>query len=122
MLSEILCGASKRYEKYKRIILSKIYYISLIQKVDIVVIDEHINAYQPRADIKKIAIERGEPIPVVFIPRKPHPNGLLAYITATYIKHPTKKNAVLPYVLDIFYHLQTGDVNPFKAIYLFMNK
>jgi len=32
--------------------------------------------------VKKKAEETGTPIPVVFMPRKPHPNGLLNYMVS----------------------------------------
>ena len=36
----------------------------------------------------------GEPIPVVFIPRKPHPNGLEIFLSVTYIDNPIDNKKV----------------------------
>lgn len=57
----------------------------------------------------------------MYIPRKPHPNGLLEYIFATYIENPVKKDSVLPYAIHIMPHLQVGDVNPINAILQFLS-
>lgn len=74
----------------------------------------------------------GKFIPVVFIPRKPHPNGLLIYLVVTYIINPlysSKKrqsnpswahagkdkkfrNHFLPIIVDIIPHLKASDTNP----------
>lgn len=47
----------------------------------IVAHDETVFSYQPAKNTKKAAEEGLDPIPLVFIPRKPHPNGLLSYLT-----------------------------------------
>lgn len=43
--------------------------------------DETVFAYQPAKRTKKVAEDALDPIPLVYIPRKPHPNGLLSYMT-----------------------------------------
>jgi hypothetical protein len=50
-------------------------FIGFVSGVQLVVIDEFVMAYQPRKEVKAATEIKGEPIPVVFIPRKPHPNG-----------------------------------------------
>lgn len=87
-----------------------------------VTVDEHMNEYQPTKEIKSKADEDGEPIPVVYIPRKPHPNGLLEYILATYIDNPIRTDSVLPYVVDIIPHLQVGDVSPVSSVIDFLSR
>ena len=81
-----------------------------------------INSYQPSAEVKKIYMTKGEPIPVVYIPRKPHPNGLLNYLSATFIKHPRKINRILPFILIVKPHLKERDSAPQDAIRDFMLK
>jgi len=44
------------------------------------VFDEQLVGYQPSPQVKKRAEQQGYPIPVVYIPRKPNPNGLLMYL------------------------------------------
>ena len=63
----------------------------------------------------------GETIPVVFIPRKPHPNGLLLYLCATFINHPYE-NTKLPYILDILPHLKSCDISPHSALNDFLKR
>lgn len=48
--------------------------------MEVITFDEQVVGYQPAPETKKKAEAMGYPIPVVFIPRKPHPNGLLFYI------------------------------------------
>jgi len=54
--------------------------------------------YQPSHEMKEKAVINGEPIPVIYIPRKPHPNGLLAYISATFLPHPGGKKSIIPHL------------------------
>ena len=42
-----------------------------------ITIDETMIEYQPSSIVKENAGNNEEPIPVLFIPRKPHPNGLV---------------------------------------------
>lgn len=44
-----------------------------------VAFDESMIGYQPGKQAKEAASAQGKPIPTRFIPRKPHPNGLLLY-------------------------------------------
>lgn len=77
--------------------------------------DESTIAYQPSFGVKVRAEKRGEPIPVMFIKRKPHPNCLVIYQSMTYIEHPIR-NSKLPFIVDMLPHLQVGDVNPILAV------
>jgi len=52
--------------------------------VSIVAIDESVIAYQPSHEAKMQAEKDGAPIPVVYIPRKPHPNGLECFLGCTW--------------------------------------
>lgn len=62
----------------------------------VVCFDESIYGYQPRKKTKATAeqkvffhilsayfIHQGNPVPTVYIPRKPHPNGLLNWVCAS---------------------------------------
>lgn len=50
--------------------------------------DESVLAYQPGKEAKTAADKKGQPIPVVHIPRKPNPNGLMLYQATTMVSHP----------------------------------
>ena len=79
-------------------------------------------AYHPSSIVKKKAELNEEPIPVVYIPRKPHPNGLLLYQAMSFIKHPTKSNSVLPFILDTLPHLQVGDINACQTVEMIISR
>lgn len=64
-----------------------------------VVVDESIYEYEVKSYIKKKYEDEKDPIPHHYIPRKPHPNGLLSWTVATKSFH-TK----LTYILDIIPH------------------
>jgi glycine cleavage system protein P-like pyridoxal-binding family len=49
-----------------------------------VAIDESLYEYQPARSTQKIFEEMRDPIPLVYIPRKPHKNGLLNYQVNVY--------------------------------------
>jgi len=72
--------------------------------------------------VKNNAEKEGEPIPVKFIPRKPHPNGLLEYILASYITHPCRSNSILPIILDIVPHVKMCDYSPTEAAIILKNR
>jgi hypothetical protein len=55
----------------------------MIEEVLFAVCDEHLNAYQPRSETKKKA-EKNEPIPVVFMPRKPHPQWFIDVLASNW--------------------------------------
>ena len=59
-----------------------------IVKLGPVVVDETVVRYQPGHEAKSKANKKGAPIPVVHIPRKPNPNGLLLYQATTMVLHP----------------------------------
>ena len=87
----------------------------MIELIEIVTFDESIIAYQPSSEVKARA-NQIEPIPVVYIPRKPHPNGLLLYQGATYIQHPLNPTKKLPYLVETLPHLQVGDIAPIENV------
>jgi hypothetical protein len=60
---------------------------SFIKNVSLVTVDETLVAYQPSPKKKQQAESLGEPIPVIYIPRKPHPNGLEAFLLVSYVPH-----------------------------------
>lgn len=64
-----------------------------------VTVDESIYAYEVRSGTKQKYVDDHDAIPLHFIPRKPHKNGLFAWVMATK-SYETNK----PYVLDIIPH------------------
>jgi hypothetical protein len=84
-------------------------------------IDESLIGYQPSEEVKKRNENQGHPIPVSYIPRKPHSNGLLNYILTTTVEHPMNEKG-LPYILDILPHLQQGDCSPHLALKKFLDR
>lgn len=77
-------------------------------------------SYQPSKKKKQEAIKNEEPIPLIYIPRKPHPNGLLSYMMATYFEFDSIRS--LPYILDFQVHLKVGDVSPQTVVSGFINR
>jgi hypothetical protein len=71
--------------------------------------------------VKKKAEEREEPIPVQFIPRKPHPNCLLLYALSCLVKHSFKEKGI-PFILDILPHLKAGDTAAHDTLFQFQNR
>ena len=69
-------------------------FFSHIDNISVIAIDEAVLAYQPSSQVKEKAKMNGEPIPVVFIPRKPHPNGLEIFLSVTYIDNPIDNKKV----------------------------
>ena len=95
---------------------------SHIDPIPVVTVDESVIAYQPSAQVKKQGDQSREPIPVVFLPRKPHPNGLETFLAVTPVDHPGKPRRGLPYILDIHPHLRVGDCSPQQIVKLFMQR
>ena len=100
---------------------------SVIERIHLVTFDESILAYQPSHNAKVIADAKGEPIPVVFIKRKPHPNGLELFLFSSFINHPhdhplNGSIRKMPYIVDCLPHLQVGDVASNNAFALFRNR
>jgi hypothetical protein len=124
-MSSLLITAARRYTH----LFTK---ASFLEKVGIVTIDESLIGYQPSDEAKKREDANGNPIPVVFIPRKPHPNGLIFYTVCSYLPNPlyskkyreqdplwikkkkTKKfrNHFLPVIVDFFPHVTCNDISP----------
>lgn len=87
-----------------------------VSQVSVITIDESVIGYQPSPVVKAKAANSLEPIPVVWIPRKPHPNGLENFLAVTMVEHPAKVNGGLPYILDIIPHLRPNDIAPADAV------
>jgi hypothetical protein len=117
-LTNILVSSIKRYN-----IFSYINYYSLLESVHLAVIDEGLIAYNPSIEVMKKREQEGEPIPKVYIPRKPHPNGLLAYILATYVKNPNsnEEDKKLPLIIDLLPRVKC-DLSPFDAFTKFIDR
>ena len=88
----------------------------MINSVDLITVDESVIEYQPCLQKKKKSEEMGEVIPVVYIPRKPHPNGLLLYLSCSWLPHPIYVNSAIPVIIDLIPHLKPHDVSPSIAI------
>jgi len=78
--------------------------------------------YQPSATVKEAMDLSGEPIPVTFIERKPHPNGLLAYLLSSYVVHPRDSSKKLPFIVDYLPYLQVDDINDGNVLQHIMNR
>lgn len=61
-----------------------------VEEVNIAVVDEGVLDYQPRSSTKIKASEKETPIPVVHIPRKPHPNGLEVFFSGNWCRSSLK--------------------------------
>ena len=90
--------------------------------IQVVTVDESVIAYQPSAQVKKQADQLGEPIPVEFLPMRPHPNGLETFLAVTPVDHPGKPRRGLPYILDIHPHLRVRDCSSQQIVRLFMQR
>lgn len=113
----------KNFARFHNIIFALMQlFVSIIESLSVAVIDESVIGYQPRLEVKQKAELNGEPIPVTYIPRKPHPNGLLIYLACTFISHPTKLNSKLPYIIDIWSHLKVGDIGPQTAFMAILDR
>jgi len=89
-----------------------------VSAVSVVTVDESVIGYIPNSIKKEGAETNGEPISVTYISRKPHPNGLLIYGLASYVKHPKPsiEESELPFVLNLRPHLKVGDAGAHSAI------
>ena len=93
-----------------------------LSDVFVVTGDEGVGEYQPNRNTKQAAEAMGIPVPVVFIPRKPHPNGLLFYFLCTYVENPVGGGEKLPYIMQMKPHLVQGDCTPVEVIKEFLAK
>jgi hypothetical protein len=75
-----------------------------------VAVDETLYSYQPDSKTKEAAAAAGDRIPLVYIPRKPHKNGLLVYHMAC-----KSEKTEQPYLLDIEPRLSEPSVSPREA-------
>jgi hypothetical protein len=96
--------------------LNFIYSFRIIEDIHVISIDESMVEYHPSANKKCKLSDSGEPIPVVFIQRKPHPNGLLLYEAVTYVEHPAKNDRVLPFIVDMVPHIRMNDCSPIEVV------
>jgi hypothetical protein len=83
----------------------------------IVTFDETIFEFQPGSKSKEDAEKNRDPIPVVFIPSKPHPNGLLCYFFGVRMQ-----NTLLPYMFDLEPHISFPQVSPQGALLNCINR
>lgn len=82
----------------------------------LVVLDETLYEYQPSAETRSEFERNLDPIPVVFIPRKPHQHGLLNYQLVT-----RSSRTRLPYVID-FEPKITLEVTPRSAMFSIVSR
>jgi len=95
--------------------------ISFVLPSHTVCLDEAVWGYLPKKKTKQKADESGRPIPVVFIPKKPHLHGFLVYFLVIYFQYPHTSRRFL-YVIDMMVHHSTGDVSPNKAVRYFLER
>lgn len=76
-----------------------------------VVFDETVFAYQPSKTVKAKQKELKDEIPTVYIPRKPHPNGLMVYNVAT-----VSDRTGLPYILAMYPFFKFPQLSPREAL------
>jgi len=95
---------------------------ALVRDVSFCLIDESVVQYQPSKDAKKKAEQALEPIPTVYIPRKPHPNGLELFLATTSMPHPLSSEKKMAYILDILPVCRVGDSAPLAAFRKFVDR
>ncbi len=83
----------------------------------VMTIDECIYAYQVSPIKKDRAKDSADQIPVVFIPRKPHRNGLLNYKGVV-----CSGKTGLPFMLDFEPHVQFPQITPREALRSIVNR
>lgn len=88
----------------------------------ILTVDETLYAYVPSSPIKRIHELNGDPIPLVYIPRKPRPNGLLNYCLAASFINPWNTNETLPFIIDMVPYLSQPPPGHFDVVRLFMQR
>jgi hypothetical protein len=93
-----------------------------IEQTKVCTIDEAVIGYQPSSKTKDKACEEGAPIPTVYMPRKPHPNGLLSHLLCCSIPNPIVANETIPFVLDIIPHLEMHDYSAKEVVEAFMDR
>ena len=73
--------------------------------------DELLIGYQSSKQVKERSETIGEPIPIVYIPRKPHPIGVLNYLLISFVDDPIKSGKKRPEILDLQPHIKSGDTS-----------
>ena len=81
-----------------------------------------MNKYHPSPTIKSKAKQIEEPIPVMYILYKPHSNGLLEYLSTSFITHPVHTNSTIPIIINMLPHVKVGDCTPVKATKTFKKR
>lgn len=78
-----------------------------VHNVAIVTVDETVVGYRPSHASREKARLTGHAIPLVYIKRKPHPNGLEIFLGCTYVKTQFTRKG-LPFVVSFVPHLVTS--------------
>lgn len=65
-------------------------------------LDETLYAYHVTSGVRQMYDQQGRPYPGVYIPRKPHKNGMLAYQICGMV--PNVDGKLLPYIFDVSQH------------------
>lgn len=81
----------------------------MIQPSSVAVVDESLYEYYVREEVRRKYEQRGDPVPQVFIPKKPRPNGLLNYALAIAFPNPSSPGNILPFIVDMQPHLEPGN-------------
>jgi len=75
-----------------------------IGEANVITVDESVIGYRPSRNVRDRADLSGNPIPLVYIKRKPHPNGLEIFLGCTYITSPFNRKGI-PFVVLLELHL-----------------
>ena len=79
---------------------------SKLETSSIAVIDESLYEYYVRNEVRhRLEKENKDPVPQVYIPKKPRPNGLLNYVIAIAFRNPIKSNSIHPFIVGMYPHL-----------------
>ena len=94
----------------------------LLEEIKHAVIDESILAYEPCSSTKDNHEVLGDTIPVTYIPRKPHPNGLLLYGMVTTVKSSIPHQSDIPFCVGFVPYISGRDVCPTKMYKTFSDR
>ena len=92
-----------------------------VDDTTVVVIDKLLIRYQLSKKKKSDAEEKGDPIPVTYIPQKPHPNSLLFMQFVTAVECVTEPDWHFPYILNMKIHLTAQDCASHTMVSNFFN-
>ena len=93
----------------------------LVTAITVILDDEAMLGYQPSKNKKRLAELLGIPIPVMYMQRKLHLNGLLLYLLACAVEHANNANG-LPFILDFLPHTVVNDTALDDTIHQFKSK